>query len=244
MSPSFHPTFALPRLHPPPPSLSPQKGLSVAPDFLGLALAVALAGLVFLEMVRLNRVPLLHSVVAPFMESFQDCQDASDLLLTHIYLLLACAVPLWLDANLHPTQPSLRALAGILSIGVGDAAAAVIGSQFVVTGRCGFFSHHHHQPDCSSPLPSLSTTASFGRAKWPGLHKSLVGTAAAFAAQAAALAVLCASPWYPGASGAPLWWRALPALAAGALLEALTTSIDNFSVPLVVFALLPPLPSH
>ena len=34
--------------------------------------------------------------VADFMERFRDEKDPGPLLLTHIYLLLGCAIPVWL----------------------------------------------------------------------------------------------------------------------------------------------------
>lgn len=66
-----------------------------------------------------------------------DARDEGPLILTHLYLLLGCAIPLWLsgagvqDVSLGSTargtnQAGLAAFAGIVSLGVGDAAVRVV----------------------------------------------------------------------------------------------------------------------
>ncbi len=69
-----------------------------------------------------------------WVSGFRDYQDEGRLLLTPIYLLVGCALPIWLtdveDGNvLTPVQYS-AAIAGILSIGVGDTFASIGGSLF------------------------------------------------------------------------------------------------------------------
>ena len=56
-------------------------------------------------------------------------------MLTHLYLLLGCAIPVWLEGGLGgPCAASrstqLRGAAGILLVGVGDACAAAVGVHF------------------------------------------------------------------------------------------------------------------
>jgi dolichol kinase len=60
------------------------------------------------------------------MREFIDERDGGSLILTHLYLLLGCALPLWLDSefSLHP----LAAFSGLLIVGVGDAAASTVGT--------------------------------------------------------------------------------------------------------------------
>ena len=104
-----------------------------------LASGVALAALALVELLRFGRfVPsigacLLHvslcfAVVVSilmcaadlFMRQFVDERDGGQLITTHLYLLLGCAAPLWIDVSfrLHPMAP----FAGLLMVGVGDAA--------------------------------------------------------------------------------------------------------------------------
>lgn len=100
-----------------------------------------------------------------FYDRFQDSQDAGPVVLTHIYLLVGCAAPLWLDRGLAPREApgpggaSLPAYAGLLAVGVGDAFASVVGARF-------------------------------GRLRWPGTRKTVEGTAASALAQVAACCLL------------------------------------------------------
>lgn len=50
--------------------------------------------------------------------------------LTHLYLLLGCSLPVWLECFLVPVvQPNVRPMAGLLLIGIGDSCAALVGTS-------------------------------------------------------------------------------------------------------------------
>ena len=49
-----------------------------------------------LQYVRLAGVPPLGGVIHGALTTFVDGKDAGPLILTHVYLLLGCSVPLWL----------------------------------------------------------------------------------------------------------------------------------------------------
>lgn len=67
--------------------------------------------------------PLLDRLLHPFLDE----KDQGSLILTHIYLLFACASPLWIySSHLHPILP----YSGLLCIGVGDSMASIIGSLY------------------------------------------------------------------------------------------------------------------
>ncbi|EWM24180.1 dolichol kinase [Nannochloropsis gaditana] len=107
--------FALPALH--------------QPLFLSLAHALALSLLLLLEYLRLGRASLLLGrPVHRYYQHFLDDRDMGPLVVTHLYLLLACAFPLWLSFLLPPNRPPSLPLAGILVVGMGDAAAATVGT--------------------------------------------------------------------------------------------------------------------
>ena len=59
---------------------------------------------------------------------FKDDKDQGDLVLTNIYLLAGVSLPLWLSASLMKDNP-VTLLSGVLSIGIGDAFASIIGSK-------------------------------------------------------------------------------------------------------------------
>lgn len=54
------------------------------------------SGLHALQYVRLSWIPPLGQVIQSALITFVDEKDAGPLILTHLYLLLGCAVPLWL----------------------------------------------------------------------------------------------------------------------------------------------------
>lgn len=103
---------------------------------LALSYGVALSVFCLAECVRALSLPLVGQPIAAFMKTFLDHRDAGRVVLTHSYLLLGCALPLWL--SLRPLTSddasvsayALPANAGILALGVGDAMGAVVGSRY------------------------------------------------------------------------------------------------------------------
>jgi dolichol kinase len=101
-----------------------------------VSLAIAWLLLLLLELARCKRVPWLGAQVHAFMSRFVDARDANAAAYTtHLSLLMGLAAPIWLasaqDHHLAPVFGDrwwLLACAGMVSIGVGDAAAAVVGS--------------------------------------------------------------------------------------------------------------------
>lgn len=112
--------------------------------FFSFTLAVAVKVLVLLECIRILRIgpSLLWLTIDKYMRQYLDQRDQGIFILSHLYLLLGCAVPVWLTLSFRQKERSigiatnesflspfliLLSLTGILSIGIGDAFAAVIG---------------------------------------------------------------------------------------------------------------------
>ncbi|XP_054714471.1 dolichol kinase-like isoform X2 [Uloborus diversus] len=128
-------------------------GMFYDPELLYLASAIALTVFVFLEACRLVKIPFIGSVIDDAFRVFLDEKDAGTLILTHIYLLVGCSLPIWLYGF---TQPKIGyhicQLSGIISVGFGDTLAALYG-------------------------------ASYGKHFWKGSNKTLEGTVSAIVIQ-------------------------------------------------------------
>lgn len=190
-------------------------------SFLSLSVGAALCLFLVVEALRLARAAPLDALVgrlyAPVLDARND--DAKGLVVSHMYLLLAAAMPMWVFAAtggvaLRATS-ALGAVAlpycGMIVVGVGDTAAAVVGR---LCGRNAW-------------------AVGGGRGR-----RTLEGTAAFVASCAAAVCVVAYSEvgWTFGAlPRSPFVYLDIVLLG---LFEAMTSSIDNLVLPLMAMALL------
>eukprot|EP00035_Acanthoeca_spectabilis_P026851 m.464462 g.464462 ORF g.464462 m.464462 type:complete len:605 (+) comp23520_c0_seq1:49-1863(+) len=98
--------------------------LLIDPEFLGLSAGIALFLLIILECFRVAEVPPIAPAVNAAMGRYRDEKDPGELLTTHVYLLIACAAPVWISG---PEAPPQMGGLGLVAVGVGDAVAAVVG---------------------------------------------------------------------------------------------------------------------
>jgi dolichol kinase len=153
----------------------------VDPCFCSLAMALVLAVFLLLEIIRAGQVPPLGNAIGRFVAPYVDGRDLrGPVVVSHIFLLIGCAVPLWFslasmpragdsswgDWELADGRRETAMIAGVVCVGMGDAAASLIGRRY-------------------------------GRRKWIWVGgKSLEGSAA-FAA-AVTLGLLAARAWQVG----------------------------------------------
>ena len=76
-----------------------------------------------------------EAIANHFAIFLDDRDDKSGVVVTHIYLLLGCAIPVWLEVFCRsPTDDralsTFRAATGILLIGICDGAAAIVEEKF------------------------------------------------------------------------------------------------------------------
>lgn len=109
-------------------------GLLYHCTLLYIATGVALAFITVFEVFRLTKIPPFEDVLNKSFEVFADEKDAGYVALTPFYLLVGCSLPMWLNPS--PCMISDTAgynlfplLAGVLSIGIGDTTASVVGSS-------------------------------------------------------------------------------------------------------------------
>lgn len=124
-------------------------GLIYQCTFLYVASGVALALLILLELMRIIKLKPFAAILQQAVKSFVDEKDAGVVAMTPIYLLVGCSLPIWL----HPCPCDLTdaagfellpLMSGVISVGLGDTAASVIGSKF---GRFHWSSMRHDISD-------------------------------------------------------------------------------------------------
>jgi dolichol kinase len=115
----------------------------IDPCFVALALALVLAIFLLLDLIRASQLPPLSKPIAKFLTPYVDGRDLrGPVVVSHIFLLIGCAIPLWLslagiertgdepwqDWNVKTRDVSM--LAGVICVGMGDAAASLIGRRY------------------------------------------------------------------------------------------------------------------
>ncbi|KAF2832171.1 hypothetical protein CC86DRAFT_340489 [Ophiobolus disseminans] len=115
----------------------------IDPCFVALALALVLAIFLLLDLIRASQLPPLSKPIAKFLTPYVDGRDLrGPVVVSHIFLLIGCAIPLWLslagverigdepwtDWNVEKRDVSM--LAGVICVGMGDAAASLIGRRY------------------------------------------------------------------------------------------------------------------
>ena len=108
-------------------------GLIFQCHFLYVASAVILAVFIVLETARVVELYPISEALESSVKAFIDEKDAGKLALTPIYLLVGCSAPLWIhnspcDLTGSSAFELLPLLSGVLSIGIGDTFASVVGS--------------------------------------------------------------------------------------------------------------------
>lgn len=109
-------------------------GLIYQCQFLYVASVVALAIFIVLELARVIKLFPVAEVLELSVAAFIDEKDAGKVALTPIYLLVGCSLPLWIhnspcDLTGSSSFELLPLISGVLSIGIGDTFASVVGSS-------------------------------------------------------------------------------------------------------------------
>ncbi|KAK3327202.1 hypothetical protein B0T19DRAFT_421064 [Cercophora scortea] len=115
----------------------------IDPTYIALALSLVLAIFLLLDLLRASQLPPLSKPIARFLTPYVDGRDLrGPVVISHIFLLIGCAIPLWLSlASLPrvgagalegwdvPTR-DVSMVSGIVCVGLGDAAASLIGRRW------------------------------------------------------------------------------------------------------------------
>ncbi|RCI06311.1 hypothetical protein CU098_011430 [Rhizopus stolonifer] len=179
-------------------------------SFLQLAFGVALSAFIYLEYLRYFAIWPWGKSLHVFLTEFIDNRDLGPVILSHIYLLLGCASPVWLESS-----NVLASLSGILSLGFGDAAASIIGKRF---GR-------YYWPGTKK---TVEGTMAFIVAVW--LSSWII-------VYSAALLGIDDAARFVASAGRSEWSDYSFVITLTGLLEAFSTQNDNIVIPLYMYAL-------
>ncbi|GMT17613.1 hypothetical protein PFISCL1PPCAC_8910 [Pristionchus fissidentatus] len=104
-------------------------GLIVDGPLLSLSAALLLSIFTILELLRFHSVPPWGVPLNRYLQVFRDHQDGA-MLLTPLYLLAGVCLPLLFHSPPPPSiAPPIQLFAGVISVGVGDSAAALVGTK-------------------------------------------------------------------------------------------------------------------
>jgi dolichol kinase len=103
-------------------------GVIYEPVFMNFSFSFAFGVFLIVETIRTTHhyLPFAQSIHA-FMNDFLDARDKGPLITSHLYLLIGCATPVWLNTGHDEVVSSL---CGILSIGIGDTMASIVGHRY------------------------------------------------------------------------------------------------------------------
>ncbi|KXJ11908.1 Dolichol kinase [Exaiptasia diaphana] len=105
-------------------------GIMLESKLTHLAASVALAAFIFIEYVRLGRIEPFGDLIHHSLQVFLDEKDSGNVILTHVYLLFGCAIPIWLYPVYPERSSALAMYSGVLSLGVGDTLASLVGKKY------------------------------------------------------------------------------------------------------------------
>ena len=115
----------------------------VDPTYTALALSLILAIFLILDLLRASQLPPLSKPIASFLAPYVDGRDfRGPVVISHMFLLIGCAIPLWLALASLPRTGSgplagwevpsrdVSMVSGVICVGLGDAAASLIGRRW------------------------------------------------------------------------------------------------------------------
>ncbi|KAG1653933.1 Sodium- and chloride-dependent GABA transporter ine [Nymphon striatum] len=193
-------------------------GIIFAPDLIFLTSSAAFYLFVLLECVRFSKAPLFSEIIQSSFKKLLDEKDQGFLVLSHIYLLLGCALPIWILPYFQESSKSvsfsikhlfhhpeiLPALSGVICLGIGDTFASVVGSLY-------------------------------GRHHWPGSKKTVEGTIFAIISMLGFIFLLDHLS-FVDLGQIPKFWLAGCVILTG-ILEAVTDQVDNLILPLFFYTM-------
>ncbi|OJD12680.1 hypothetical protein AJ78_06766 [Emergomyces pasteurianus Ep9510] len=115
----------------------------IDPTYIALALSLILAIFLLLDLFRASQLPPISKPLTWFLAPYVDGRDhRGPVIISHIFLLIGCAIPLWLSLAGIPRgggppwegweveTRDLSMVSGVICVGMGDAAASLVGRRY------------------------------------------------------------------------------------------------------------------
>lgn len=197
------------------------------------------------QVVRLQGIQPLATLLTQSYSSFLDEKDRNgSLILSHVYLLVGLSVPLWI----LNTAPVFTATADNAARGYCEESSLGIESTTAgrgVSAAC-YDGYNKNSLLLLSGVLSVGigdTFASvcgimYGKTRWPGTKKTVVGTCCGVVAEVVVIAALWLSGGItvPAACCSIVWWTGVVStVVMCALVEAFTDQVDNIVLPILMF---------
>ena len=175
-----------------------------------------------MEHIRFHKIEPLAAILNRSFQAFKDDKDVGDLVLTNLYLLAGVSLPLWISNDLTQAN-SVLLLSGVLSIGVGDSFASIIGSKW---GRIKLI------PYTEKTVEGL-IGSKWGKIKlmMPYTEKTVEGLIASVLSQVIFVKLLQIGNFV---NFRPIL---IISIFVTSVLETITTQVDNLALPLVMYIL-------
>ena len=180
-------------------------------EFVTLGCCLVTCIFVLIEYIRISYLPPFGTILNSYMKSYIDSRDSGMVILTHCYLLVGIALPVYghtyvLHSNTSITN-ILPALSGVLILGVGDSVASFIGTKY-------------------------------GAIKWLQSNKSIQGTISAIISILLSIALIQLGCQQYNIIFTVNWLTCILSTVIVCLLEAFTSQIDNLMLPIIYYSLL------
>ena len=98
-------------------------------EWMRLAISGAIYAFLVIESLRIVRFPFVAKMIEQYVSGFIDERDSGELILTHLFLLLGCGLPV-MFCNIGGYGGLAIKVCGISVLAIGDAAASAIGVKY------------------------------------------------------------------------------------------------------------------
>ena len=94
-------------------------------NLMHLSFSVATSLFIAIEIIRYNSIYPFGTIINKIMSKFINEKDSGHIIVSHFYLILGCAIPIWFNYN----GSFVSSFSGVFSVGVADSVASIVGKR-------------------------------------------------------------------------------------------------------------------